>query len=163
MTSSDLSPSGPIARQCTAHRKNGARCRSSAVHGATVCIKHGGAAPQVRARAALRILEASDQAAAQMIRFMNDKKVPYAVRLRAAQDLLNRASLVGAGMPTPEADRFDALLADVMDVVLVEADRPRQLTGPREQTFEDDDDDQWVATDDDDADRLTFDTPVDDA
>jgi len=158
MTTQDLSPSGPIARQCVAHKKNGQRCRASAVHGATVCIKHGGAAPQVRAKAALRILEASDQAAAQMIRFMNDKKVPYAVRLRAAQDLLNRASLVGAGMPTVEADRFDVVLADVMDVALrdVSADEARQIAARRRVGVGEGD--EWVA-EGDEPERLSFDTP----
>lgn len=42
-------------RQCTARAKStGARCRGTAIIGGTVCWKHGGSAPQVRAAAAGR-------------------------------------------------------------------------------------------------------------
>ena len=41
--------------QCTAHaRTTGEQCRNPAMNGATVCRMHGGAAPQVRARAQRR-------------------------------------------------------------------------------------------------------------
>ncbi|PYY44013.1 hypothetical protein DEJ03_12665 [Curtobacterium sp. MCLR17_043] len=56
---------------------------------------HGGAAPQVRRRAQQRILEASDKAAARLVELMQDAKVPYAVQLAAARDLLDRAQLAG--------------------------------------------------------------------
>ncbi|PZF33706.1 hypothetical protein DEJ35_02430 [Curtobacterium sp. MCPF17_051] len=56
---------------------------------------HGGAAPQVRRRAQQRILEASDKAAARLVEIMQDAKVPYAVQLAAARDLLDRAQLAG--------------------------------------------------------------------
>jgi hypothetical protein len=49
----------PIKRQCTGHRKDGARCRRPANRGATVCNSHGGAAGQVRAAAARRQAEAA--------------------------------------------------------------------------------------------------------
>jgi hypothetical protein len=39
--------------RCTAHRSNGQPCRAWSVHGASVCVAHGGAARQVR-RAGLR-------------------------------------------------------------------------------------------------------------
>lgn len=43
-------------RRCTANRSRGqGRCRAWAVKGATVCVTHGGAAPQVRAAAAARV------------------------------------------------------------------------------------------------------------
>lgn len=44
------------ARRCTAHRtRDGQPCEAWAVHGATVCRAHGGAAPQVRAAATERL------------------------------------------------------------------------------------------------------------
>ncbi|MEJ2860549.1 HGGxSTG domain-containing protein [Actinomycetospora flava] len=46
------------AEHCTARRRDGKRCRSAPVHGAAVCRMHGGAAPQVRAAAAERALDA---------------------------------------------------------------------------------------------------------
>lgn len=47
--------------QCTATgRATGERCRLSAIHGSTVCHKHGGSAPQVRAAAARRLQKQLD-------------------------------------------------------------------------------------------------------
>lgn len=44
------------ARQCTARAKaTGTRCRAPAIRGGTVCIRHGGAAPQVRRKARERL------------------------------------------------------------------------------------------------------------
>lgn len=47
----------PIKRRCTGHRKDGRRCRRSAIHGGTVCTSHGGAASQVQAAAARRVAD----------------------------------------------------------------------------------------------------------
>lgn len=41
-------------RKCVAHKSDGKPCANWAVQGATVCTAHGGAAPQVAARAAVR-------------------------------------------------------------------------------------------------------------
>ena len=41
-------------RKCTGRKANGDPCGNYALRGATVCRKHGGAAPQVAARAAVR-------------------------------------------------------------------------------------------------------------
>lgn len=47
-------------RRCTATAKgSGARCKRAAIPGGTVCAKHGGSAPQVRAKAQERQLEAA--------------------------------------------------------------------------------------------------------
>lgn len=45
-------------RRCRAHRKDGQPCRAWAIRGGYVCRKHGGAAPQVRAKAEQRLLAA---------------------------------------------------------------------------------------------------------
>lgn len=50
--------------RCAAHRSNGEPCRAYAVRGATVCVTHGGASPQVRAAAARR--QAEEKAAKTM-------------------------------------------------------------------------------------------------
>ena len=39
------------AHRCTAHRKNGDRCKRAAIAGGTVCTHHGGSAPAVKAEA----------------------------------------------------------------------------------------------------------------
>lgn len=82
-------------QQCTAHKKNGDRCKRAANKGMNVCNSHGGRAPQVRRAAQLRILEASDKAAARLVNLMQDKSIPAAVQLNAARDLLDRANIVG--------------------------------------------------------------------
>jgi len=40
--------------RCVATTKAGNPCKASAIHGSTVCNKHGGSAPQVKAKAAVR-------------------------------------------------------------------------------------------------------------
>lgn len=42
-------------RRCSAHRKSGQPCRNWAIRGGFVCRMHGGAAPQVRAKAKMRL------------------------------------------------------------------------------------------------------------
>lgn len=46
------------ARRCRAHRKDGRACGCYAVQGAFVCRMHGGAAGQVKRKAAERLIEA---------------------------------------------------------------------------------------------------------
>lgn len=41
--------------QCVGHRKNGERCKRPPIKGGTVCYNHGGAARQVKAKAAVRL------------------------------------------------------------------------------------------------------------
>jgi len=49
----------PIKRRCTGHSsRTGKPCKLAPVHGATVCHKHGGSAPQVKRAAARRLVEA---------------------------------------------------------------------------------------------------------
>jgi hypothetical protein len=42
--------------RCNATRPNGSRCKREAEDGAVVCDQHGGVAPQVRRRAAERLI-----------------------------------------------------------------------------------------------------------
>jgi hypothetical protein len=65
------------------------------VQGATVCRYHGGAAPQVIAKARERFLEAVDPALAVLERLVMNAK-SESVRLRAALDILDRAGITAA-------------------------------------------------------------------
>jgi hypothetical protein len=83
--------------RCNATRPNGSRCKREAEDGAVVCDQHGGAAPQVRRRAAERLIMTADQAAQMLVEMMEDREVPFGVRAKIAQDLLDRASLLVVG------------------------------------------------------------------
>ncbi len=48
----------PWAQPCTARRRDGSPCGSYAIRGGSVCRMHGGAAPQVKHAAHMRLLEA---------------------------------------------------------------------------------------------------------
>lgn len=79
--------------KCSARKTNGDPCNSPPMKGGRVCHKHGGSAPQVRRKAQERLLAASNDAAAKLIQLMQDKKVPYALQLRAAEAILDRAGI----------------------------------------------------------------------
>jgi hypothetical protein len=80
--------------RCNATRPNGSRCKREAEAGSLVCDQHGGAAPQVRRRAAERLIMTADQAAQMLVKMMEDREVPFGVRAKIAQDLLDRAGLI---------------------------------------------------------------------
>ena len=84
---------GTVVR-CNGTRPNGSRCKREAEDGAVVCDQHGGAAPQVRRRAAERLIMTADQAAQSLVRMMEDTEVSFGVRAKIAQDLLDRAGLI---------------------------------------------------------------------
>ena len=80
--------------RCNGTRSNGDRCKREAEDGAVVCDQHGGAAPQVRRRAAERLIMTADQAAQMLVRMMENPEVPFGVRAKIAQDLLDRAGVI---------------------------------------------------------------------
>jgi hypothetical protein len=80
--------------RCNGTRPNGGRCKREAEDGAVVCDQHGGAAPQVRRRAAERLIMTADRAAENLVRMMEDTEVPFGVRAKIAQDLLDRAGVI---------------------------------------------------------------------
>jgi hypothetical protein len=83
----------PTVIRYNATRPNGSRCKREAEDGAVVCDQHGGAAPHVRRRAAERLIMTADRAAQMLIKMMEDREVPFGVRAKIAQDLLDRAGL----------------------------------------------------------------------
>ena len=88
--------------QCTAKtHSTGEQCRRRAIAGGAVCQVHGGAAPQVKKSAALRLAMLVDPAIGVLAANMKDRKKNPAVAQRAAEDVLDRA--VGK---TPETIRL---------------------------------------------------------
>jgi hypothetical protein len=86
----------PTVIRCNATRPNGSRCKREAEDGAVVCDQHGGAAPQVRRRAAERLIMTADHAAQMLVKMMEDTEVPFGIRAKIAQDLLDRAGLASS-------------------------------------------------------------------
>jgi hypothetical protein len=82
--------------QCTAKsQRSKERCRKHAIAGANVCRNHGGAVPQVRAAANIRLAleRLVDPAIRELERILRSPKTPLAVKLRAACDVLDRNGL----------------------------------------------------------------------
>ena len=81
--------------QCTAHLRDGSGkpCKKNARKGTNVCASHGAGAPQVKAKAQLRLLMAADDMAAVMVEIAFNEKMPPAVRVAAARDVMDRAGL----------------------------------------------------------------------
>lgn len=80
---------------CSARTVSGNPCKKPPIKGSNVCRMHGGAAPQVRAKAQVRILMSADAAAAKLIEMIHSKKVDDRTKLLAVKDLLDRANLGG--------------------------------------------------------------------
>jgi hypothetical protein len=82
--------------RCNGTRPNGGRCKREAEDGAVVCDQHGGAAPQVRRRAAERLIMSADHVSRKLLEWLDDPEVPYRVRAEIAHDVLDRAGLIAA-------------------------------------------------------------------
>lgn len=103
--------SGYEPQPCRATSKaTGKPCGRTAEPGATVCRYHGGAAPQVKRKAALRLLELVDPAIATLAREMvnADKSSD---RQRAANSILDRAG-VPRVTTTPDGEAARDLLVE---------------------------------------------------
>lgn len=86
--------SDPKDETCTAHNRQGGRCKRAPAKGQKVCRMHGGAAPQSIEAAQRRLLAAADPAAAQLVDLLENGENEN-TRLAAAKDLLDRVGLSG--------------------------------------------------------------------
>jgi hypothetical protein len=109
----------PHVTRCNGtYKSTGEQCRRVAVDGSIVCDQHGGAAGHVRRRAAERIAFTADDAARNLVDWMNDPSVDMRERVKITQDLLDRAGLAAAQvhkvMPISE-DPIEALFKSILD------------------------------------------------
>lgn len=90
------------------------QCKKTAVPGATVCPTHGGSAPQVRAKAAQRLLSLVDPAISRLEDEMGaaDKA---ADRIKAANSILDRAG-VGRTSEVTVSDAHQVLAERVREM-----------------------------------------------
>lgn len=89
----DWSKSPVPHRQCTGHKKNGERCKNAAILGGTVCKFHGGAAKHVRNAARIRLANAADRMARELLKMATDDNVSDSVKLAAIRDALDRGGI----------------------------------------------------------------------
>lgn len=90
-----MSSSTVSANVCTATKSGtGEPCKAFAISGGTVCVYHGGKAPQVRAAAQRRLLEMADPALAALAKLVQ-KSDHENTQLAAAKDILDRIGLAG--------------------------------------------------------------------
>ena len=103
------------ARRCVAHKSNGEPCQKFAIKGATVCKFHGGATRHVKNAARVRLENAANLMAKQLlgIALTADSE---AVKLSAIKDALDRGGLkapaevvLSQGEPKPYEAVFDGI------------------------------------------------------
>lgn len=78
------------ARACSAHTTAGEPCNAPAMNGQRVCRKHGGASPQAKRAAQLRLAALADPAIETLAHIMEHGEEPRD-RLSAANSILDRA------------------------------------------------------------------------
>ncbi|WP_269596412.1 hypothetical protein [Rhodococcus sp. IEGM 1401] len=78
---------------CSARRSNGDPCANYAIKGSTVCLHHGGAAGQTRLAASQRMVEMRLKAIGVVDGMLDDPALDPAIRLRAAQIVLDRSGM----------------------------------------------------------------------
>lgn len=117
------------ARRCRARRTNGEPCKAWAIVGGSVCRAHGGSAPQVRRRAAVRQFEASAYTAFEVAyaRWQREVQEWHVGRVMAAADHF--------GIAPETVTQGDLLAGYMLGVVPSETTKPRirvdRRYGPR--------------------------------
>jgi hypothetical protein len=80
----------PLKPRCTARSKrSGVQCKRYPIPGGTVCIMHGGGAPQVQAKAMDRLLAIQFPAIARLAELVSQREYP-STAMAAVKDVLDR-------------------------------------------------------------------------
>ncbi|KYH43246.1 hypothetical protein [Branchiibius sp. NY16-3462-2] len=114
----------PNATRCHAKsRRSGNQCKHLAMKGGVVCRTHGGAAPQVKAKAAERLIMAADDAVSRLLQWMRDDSIPIQERRKIAESVLDRAGLGGAKVAEiGVTHKFEQTFASATEIVIVDDD-----------------------------------------
>lgn len=85
-----LDATDPMDARCTAKSKrSGVQCKRRPIPGGTVCVMHGGGAPQVKAKAMDRLLAIQFPAIARLAELVEQKEYP-STAMAAVKDVLDR-------------------------------------------------------------------------
>ena len=100
---------------CKRIKRNGDRCKNAPMKGQEICHKHGGKAPQNLRKAAERISAAAPGAAAR-VEHLSKYAEKEEVRLRANQDVLDRAGIGRQGSLelTLSVPKWEGALEDIL-------------------------------------------------
>lgn len=79
----------PMRVTCTATSRKGKRCARTPIPGGTVCRYHGGAAPQVQAKALERLMAYQDRALDRLFGLVEQEQYP-STAYQAVRDVLDR-------------------------------------------------------------------------
>lgn len=105
-------------KRCVAHRKNGEQCLKPAKKGMNVCRVHGGAAPQVVAKARERISLAADRMARELLGIATGAE-SEAVKLQAVRDALDRAGVPAKAEVIVELKPWERLMGDLAGIATI--------------------------------------------
>lgn len=124
-------PKDPALR-CVAHKRNGDQCRQTAIRGGRVCKKHGGSAPQVIARARVRLQMQTMRMADELLGMALDTTLDYKrpdVRLAAIKEVLDRGGLGVHEQIDLNVDPkpFEDLLGKIAGIANMSRDESRKL------------------------------------
>lgn len=123
--------------QCHATSKgSGERCKRQAIAGAAVCRVHGGAAPQVRAKAQERLLALVDPALAVLSHAMRQKAKQLPVAVQAARDVLDRNNLGGKQFLELSGGVIDAEVLRQRRAARLAAEGRKELPAPAEERLD---------------------------
>lgn len=116
----------PEEFRCRARSLSGAfggqRCRNFSIKGGVVCHRHGGALPNVKRAAQIRLLMAANPAIEKLIAIATTKRgVADADRIRAIAQILDRAGVVGKVEVSMEIKPWQAAIEEAFGTK-VEAD-----------------------------------------
>lgn len=128
----------PVVR-CTTTKKDGKQCNRWSIRGITVCAMHGGKRPAMKKKAdsvveaaRMRLLGLSDQAV-DVLEDLIQVGTNEAIRLKAAQDILDRNGIKGTIDVNVEVEHKT-------DPALIVSERLKKLSGAKMEPVEDEDD-----------------------
>ena len=102
-------------RRCKAALKSAGQCKRVADLGSVVCEKHGALAPQVQRRAKETLMLHSSGMADMLLNLAYDPMTPVHLRVKLAQDVLDRTGIDRSTTVTVGTDPMEALIKRLME------------------------------------------------